>query len=68
MKDLFVIVPLLIGWVIVAVWFGMGNVLSPNVLISTVLLVCAFISGGYNLFPHVMGLYLSLVFQSIAVV
>lgn len=35
------IMPLLTGWVIVAVWFGRRNILSPNISVSTVLLVCA---------------------------
>lgn len=35
------IMPLLTGWVIVAVLFGRGNILSPNISVSTVLLVCA---------------------------
>lgn len=66
MTDLFMIVPLFTGCVIVAVWFGMGNILSPNVPVSADLLVSAFISDEYNLFPRMVGLYLPLVFQSIA--
>lgn len=56
------IMPLLTGWVIVAVWFGRGNILSPNISVSTVLLVC----NECNLFLHVVGSYLPLVFQSTA--
>lgn len=60
------IMPLFTGWVFVAVWFGRGNILSPNISVSTVLLVCALISDECNLFLHVVGSYLPLVFQSTA--
>lgn len=52
------IMPLLAGWVIVAVWFGRGNTLSPRISVSTVLLVCALISDEWNLFLHMVGSYL----------
>lgn len=52
------IMPLLTGWVIVAVWFGRGNILSPNISVGTVLLVCALISDEGNLFLHMVGSYL----------
>lgn len=60
------IVPPLTGWVSVSVWFGKGNLLSPDVPINTVLLVCMFISREYDLFPLMVGLYFPVVFQSIA--
>lgn len=63
-RALLMIMRLLSGWMIVAVWFGRGNILSPDISVSTVLLVCALISDEYNLFLHMVGSCLLLVFQT----
>lgn len=58
------IMPLLSGCVIVAVWFERGNRLSPNISASTVLLVCALIGDECNLFLHMVGSCLLFVLQT----